>query len=509
MIVEADVTPSEFYSKGIQDRRPYEDRAKKLSELTLPYVFRDESANGSTEYADSIEQSFCGRLINTLKAKVGIAILPPSTSPFKLTMDSKVLSGNGYTPEEISEVNLLLSNKTSYINSEIEVQQIRAGLFDVILQNLLVGSCVIEKVKSRGIKLHLLRNFVVELDSHGEAIKICIKEMLTTLPDGVESMPKEEYELYTMCILDESTEKWTMTQEIDRQQVGEPITYTKAKFPFQYIGWTWISGDKYHRPYAEDYYNDMVQYNTLSKVLTQGSVVASKSLIFVDQRGNRTKIDDIIKAKNGSVIDGSANDVTSFQLGKNFDFQVPMEMLSSIGRNLSQSFMMAESATRNAERVTAEEIRVMARELEESNLSGVYTKMTHQFTKRIVEWIMQELDIEFKEIGVHIVTGLDALGRSSEGQRLEAFVQKAIAIGVGGLLNMDEIIRRVASFDNINIDGIVKSKAQIAEEQKVAQDAQLQQQLMEETAKSTGSSIGGMAGQALTAQQDIQTQGEI
>jgi hypothetical protein len=495
-----DTLPSEYYNKRLADRTPYETRAKNISSITLPYVFRDVSANQTTAYADSIQQSFCGRLVNTLTSKLTMGILPPSASPFKLVIDNNALVEAGYDPGMIAEVNLLISQATNTINSEIEKQQIRNTLFDINLQNIIAGSIIMEKVKNNGIKIHTLRSFVADLDSRGEMFGMCIVETLKKLPDGIEPKEeKEEYELYTMCIYDKQAKKWVMTQELEKEIVNT-IEYTEKKFPFQHIGFRWVPGDKYHRPYAEDYYNDMVQYNTLSEVLTQGSVVASKSLIFVDQRGNRTRKEDVVDSRNGDVVDGNAADVTSFQLGKNFDFQVPLERLTDIGKNLAQAFMMAEGITRNAERVTAEEIRVMAQELEQSNLSGVYTKMTSQFTKKIVEWVMQELGIEFKEISAHIVTGLDALGRSAENQKFMAFIQSMMGLGLIDKLNIDEVVSRMAGYENINTNNLLKSAQQIQTEQEQA----MQQSMMAQGANSIGSKAGDMLTNAMAQQQQQQ-----
>jgi len=32
--------PSAFYTSNLSDRKPYEDRAQAISEISLPYVFR-------------------------------------------------------------------------------------------------------------------------------------------------------------------------------------------------------------------------------------------------------------------------------------------------------------------------------------------------------------------------------------------------------------------------------------------------------------------------------------
>ena len=141
-----EVLPSELYAQLEPDRKPYEDRAEDICSITLPYVFTDDSFNPNTDTPYTIAQSFNGALVSSLKAKVGMALLPPSTSSFRFKPDPKALLDLlGGSPEAMSNLNKELSLKTDAVNSEIERQQIRSDLFDMILHMLLVGSVVVEK----------------------------------------------------------------------------------------------------------------------------------------------------------------------------------------------------------------------------------------------------------------------------------------------------------------------------------------------------------------------------
>lgn len=498
MAIFGDLKPKEFYDKFSASRTSYETRAQRISNMTLPYLFSKTFSESST-YKDKISQSYCGRLLNTLKAKMGMSLLPPSTSSFRLEPNKDALleisQGN---VDFMAEVYAKISSVTNQITKEIEAQQIRDTLFDMLLQLIAVGSVVMEKVKDDGIMIHTLKNFAVELDSRGEARRMCVVEKLKDLPEGiVSSEEKDEYDLYTLIERNGEDKKWYVTQSVGDEVVGKELKYSEDKVPFQYVGWNWTTGDKYHRPYAEDYIDDMEQYNTLSNLLTKGSVVASKVLVFVDERGNRTRLSDVTESENGAVINGRADDVTAFQLQKNFDFQVPMERLQDLQKNLASAFLMNESVTRDAERVTAQEIRFMAQELESSSLSGVYSKLSKKVSKRIVQWIMNELKIEFKEVSINVITGLDALGRSQEAQKLDGLVQRMAQMNLAHYLIQNELINRYAAFEGIDVTGLIKTPTQVQQEQAQAQ-AQQQEAL---GAQALMESAGQGAGQALTGQQ--------
>jgi hypothetical protein len=486
-----EISPKEFYNKFSAGRMDHENTAKSISELTLPYIMMEDGASSSTQYKDKISQAFCGRLVNTLKSKMGMSLLPPSTSSFRLEPDKDALETiTQGDPEAKAVIYAELSARTAQINKEIEAQQIRDTIFDMLTQLIVVGSIIMEKKDSKGIKLHTLRNFTVDLDATGEPRAMCVVEKLKDLPEGIDfKEDQEEYMLYTLVERDYLTGSWILKQSIDDVIVGEEITYKDDTLPFQYVGWTWTDGDKYHRPYAEDYLPDMDQYNQLSNLITKGSIVAAKVILFVDEKGNRTRKSDVANSKNGAVLNGRADDVTALQLQKNFDFQIPMERLQDIGKNLASAFLMNESVTRDAERVTAQEIRFMAQELEMSSLSGVYSKLAKKVSKRIVQWVMAELKIKFKGIDVNVITGLDALGRSQEAQKLDGYVQRLVAMNMMHWLDQGELAQRYASFDGIDTTGLLKTPNQVAQEQAQAQAAQAEQMGVESFAQQAGQSI--------------------
>lgn len=484
------MNPTEFYKKYSKDRSQYENRAEKFSILTLPYLIRADGANKSTEVPFARSQAFCGGLVSNLKSKMGLALLPPSTSSFRFSPEKETLEklypvgAEGQPNEEKEKLYSDLSAKTTIINNEIEIQQIRSPLFDMIAQLLVVGSVVVEKLDKNGMIIHPLKSFAVKLNRRGMAEGICIIEKMYTLPDGLEAKKvKDEYELYTLVNYDSETDKWIRTQQIgdEKDLIGEEQTYNdEMDLPFRYLGWQWAAGESYHRPYVEDYYDDMVQLNNLAELLTRGSLAAAKVLWLVDERGGRTKKNDIIRGKTGDVVHGSETDVGSLQAGKNFDFQVPMEREQNLKRELSKLFLSNESATRDAERVTAYEVQLMARELESSALGGIYSSMALGFSKWLVHQIMLELDISFETFDVEILTGLDAIGRSQEAQKMDGFMQRVATLGLTQYIDMKELLTRYASFDGINTNGLVKSEAEVKKMQEQARQAQAEQSVNDE-----------------------------
>ena len=493
----SDKLPSELYAEGLSDRNPYETRAKEIAKISLPRVIREDGSNGGEELGDTVSQSFNGRLVNNLKSKIGMALLPPSTSSFKLKPDAEAMETLfGENPDEKAREALYqkLSGSTDVINTEIENQQIRSSLFDMLTQMIIVGSCVVEKIpksEGGGINVFPLKTFVVKLDSKGKPVMMVVKEVLVTLPEGVKAdETKEEWEMFTLLEMVEGG-SWEMSQEIDGDLTGESSTFSDYdKLPFRYFGWEWLQGDTYHRGFAEDYYADMKQIDALAKLNTQGAVIAAKSLILVNQRGGRTRKDVIANSINGAVVDGVADDITAFQLQKGHDFQISNDREKEIKRELQQCFLDSGSVARDAERVTAEEIRVMAQQLESSSLAGVYSKMSLDWSKWIVEQVMDEVGIKFDAIEVNVLTGLDALGRSQESGKLDKFVERVMALQLNGYVHERELLNRYAGFDGISTIGLLKTTEEVAKARQEAADAQAKQAMAESAGVAAGQEGG-------------------
>lgn len=488
--------PSEFYREQLSTRRQFEERAKDFASITIPYTIRSSSATSTTKTKFKRAQSYCGALVNNLKSKIALSLLPPSTSSFRfvLSQDTQMQMEqlSDKAKQDLREkINMGISSATKRINDEIERQQIRPQFFSLIEQLLIVGSLIVEKVQSKGIIVHTLQSYTAKLDRYGKPEKFCIVEKLYDLPDDITvKEEKDEYELYTMVVYDRDNDQWVMTQELDGKIVGEEKTYKDyMDLPFRFLGWRYVPGDDYPRPYVEDYYDDMMQLNDISELLTRGSLAAAKVTHLVDETRGRTRLTDLVSAPTGAYLHGRGDDVTTVTVGKNFDFQVPMEREQNLKRELARMFLSNESATRPAERVTAYEVQLMAKELEASTLGGIYSSMALEFSKWLVHQIMRELDISFDSFDVEILTGLDALGRSAEAQKLDAFIQRVGALGQIEYLNMQEVLSRYASFDGIDTTSLIKTSQEVAQERQAQQAAMAEQQAQMSAADATGDVI--------------------
>jgi len=489
--MDEELLPSEYYSKAAKDRKPYEDEAEALAKMTIPALMRDESWTGSSTQPDSYGQAFGARCVNNLSSKIGMTLFPPNASAFRLTPNADLMGNvTGGSGDATSEIQKDITNGQNKINDRLEAANTRNTIFTVLEHLIVVSSVVLEKIPKKGYKVHTLRNFVVSLDDKGEEYKLCVKEKLTKLPEGITvADEKEEYELYTQ--LEEVEEgKWVLKQEIDGEYVSDERTFTDENRPFAYQGWLWTQGDEYHRPYASSYKGGFEEYETWSKILTKGGLVSSKNITFVDERTGRTRLRDVRKADNGAIIQGRGDDVTSYQHGKAYDYQVAQAEKEEVKRDLSDAFLLV--TRRQAERVTQEEIKGDTAELENA-LASMYSVVSNRLIKRMVKWAMQDLGLKLKTIQVDIVTGLDALGRAVEAQKLDELMTRAGQLGFADRFKKGSLAIKYAGFYNVPTDDILMSDEEYAKLQKQNQEALAQQQMNESGMAKAGQNMADAA----------------
>ena len=155
-----------------------------------------------------------------------------------------------------------------------------------------------------------------------------------------------------------------------------------------------------------------------------------------------------------------------------------------IEERLQFAFMLNTSVQRNNDRVTATEINYVSKELDDS-LGGLYSLLSQELQLPLINRLMFQMEkkkalpnLPKDSIRPKIVTGLEALGRSSDLQRLNTFVNQLqpFAEQLMTYLNLDEYVKRVGTSLGVEMEGLIKSPEQIQAEQQAMQEQMMMQQ---------------------------------
>ena len=179
-----------------------------------------------------------------------------------------------------------------------------------------------------------------------------------------------------------------------------------------------------------------------------------------------------------------------------------------IEERLGHSFLLTSGVVRQAERVTAEEIRMVSQELETA-IGGLYSLLSVELQMPLVNRLMAIMGKKSKLpklpkdiVNPVIITGVEALGRGNDLQKLDMFLGGAAQIvgpeAVAQYVSVGEYFKRRATSLGIKTDGLVKSEEQIAQETQQAQMMQMTEQL-------GPSGIKAMSDQALAQKEQEQS----
>jgi hypothetical protein len=501
-----------LYSAMETNRSTFLRRARDAAELTIPTLMPPQGHNYSTVYPTPY-QSIGARGVNNLASKLMLALLPPNAPFFRLSVEETQLMKD--LPKETTaadiqklktEMEKALSKVERIASKDIEGSSIRVGTYEALRQLIVAGNVLLFFPDDGGMRVFRLDTYGVKRDKTGNVVKISVKESIApaALPpdvkefvDAMENAPLEgeqkqnesmedNLELYTCVMLARDGKKWEVYQEI----AGEIIPSTRGTYPLDKLPWmalrlVRIDGEDYGRGFVEEYMGDLKALEALSQGVIQATAAASKVVFMVDPTGT-TKIKDLSSAPNGAFISGKSTDVTALQVEKRADLSVVNQVIGDITQRLSFAFLLNTAIQRSGERVTAEEIRYMAQELE-SSLGGAYSILSQEFQLPLVTILLDRLskqkklpELPKKLVKPLIVTGVEALGRGNDLNKLDQFIA-GIAQALGPqalqLINQTEYLNRRAAALGIDAEGLIRSPEEIQQEQEQAQQMQMMEKM--------------------------------
>ena len=488
----------ELYSKLSGDRSQFLDVAVEASELTLPYLITRDVTYKGTKSLLQPYQSVGAKAVVTLAAKLMLALVPPQTAFFKLQVRDDKL-GEELDPKMTSELDLSFSKIERSIMDYIAASNDRVVIHQALKHLIVSGNALIFMGKD-GLKHYPLNRYVVNRDGNGNVIEIVTKEIISRkvlgleLPAPPEAGPnapdsyEDDAEVYTCVKMDESSGRWTWHQEVDDVVLpGSRSTAPKNTSPWLVLRFNTVDGEDYGRGRVEEFIGDLRSLDGLSQALVEGASVASK-VIFLVSPSSTTKPQTLSKAGNGAIIQGRPEDVGVVQVGKTADFATASQMTQQIEKRILEAFLVMN--VRQAERVTAEEVRLTQLELEQS-LGGLYSLLTVEFLipylNRILLVLQRSRQIPTLPkdlVRPKIVAGINSLGRGQDAEALTRFIGTiAQTVGPEALMkyvDATEAIKRLAAAQGIDVLNLIKSPETMEAEMQQQQQMAAQQGLIKQ-----------------------------
>lgn len=506
-----------FYKTLSSQRLSYLNRARQYARYTIPYLIRQSDEIRSTKNdSGQLELKFDSvgaEAVVSLANKI-VQSLFPTRRPYYTVKPKK----ESEMAEELARDKQLALNTKSAINklnmdamelfnsSDIRNVLVRAATILVVAGDALYIDDTEQSSFEHKHRVYDLNDYVIKRDINGNVLKIIVREVILfgAVPQEVKDKlgtticakkeETDELELYTHVARTDG-ENFEVTQEMEDVVITEsPIKYTKDNLPYIPLSWNVISGEDYGRGLVETHLGAFKSVHNLSKAQALLSVAASRVTPLVKPGSQLShKIVELNNAPSGTYFEGLKDDISYPETNKLSDAQLTQAQIDNHSSLIARVFLMSTSIQRDAERVTAEEIRKMAEALE-SNFGGIYSQLSYIWQKPLaVRQFKRSLeanglaDLE-DTLDVLIVSGLDGLTQSSKLDDLYGFltalakIAQELGLPLAQLVDTRALLEEFAELYNIDtISGtsIIKSDKQQQEDQQAAQQAAQQQAVME------------------------------
>ena len=434
-------------------------RCERYAAVTIPKVHLPDHTDQNSDSIKYDWSSFGAQCVNHLTNRLIMGLFQPNFPFFRLDLSKEakamaLAAVSSQSPDEGERMILQVMNQGEQAALRVfDRKALRPLLYEVLRALVVVGNVAMD-YRFDTPQVRHLRQYVVRRSMNGRLIKILFYDELLydELEDDAKSAIQKVSPDSKVTMIQEfirTGNTWKLTQYINDQELPADRfshEWEDDEFPIKILCWDRAHGADYGTGLVEDYSAD---FGNLS-VLTESEVKLAIQLSDYRWLAHPTGMGDVNDFKNtrtGDVVPGGPNDlsmVVSSQRGQTLEAVANSAAL--VIQRLGRAFLMGSAVTRNAERVTAEEIRMTAQELETS-FGGVYSRLAVDLQMPLVYWLMKEVDLDISGTAIEptIVTGMDALGRSAEASQLMWFMQDLAGIGALGPLAMRLKVGQVAA----------------------------------------------------------------
>lgn len=508
-MLEAKYLNGEFLLKGEfqggdAQREETLTRCERYAGWTLPNIFPDDPLMEYDEMQNDYQSVGAQAVIN-LANKIVMALFQPSKPFFRmqLTKEQRALVVENGLSE--AQVDAALAQTERDAMRELDKSNARVAMNDIAQHLIITGNSLLFTPDDDMMQVYSLRDYTIKRDLRGTPTKIIIRETksVSGLSDELAALAvsqgyheNDDISLYTgICRVGKS--KYMVWQELEdicycHKRLG---VYNKDNLPWIPLTWNLCRGKDYGTGLVENYSGDFHTMSTLAEAILDYTTVVTDVKNLVDPAG-MTDVREITEAASGAYVHGREEDlyVHTAQITNAADFL--NGRFDAVARRIGAAFLLNTAVTRDAERVTAQEIRMQAHELE-SSLGGVYSRLSTELQLPLAKRLLNKLDKTFKDVEPVIVTGFESLSRNSELDNFRAFMQDMVVLADVP----DEVKARMEFGDVIAVLGAghgVDYKKFLKDEDKVKKETQERIQMQARAA--------GMEAGAVTKAQQGQQQ---
>lgn len=497
------------YTADEYDRQAPLERARQYSLLSIPAVQPPESFNPD-EILGSSYQSLGARIVINAEGKLMLALFTPGSPWYRRVLAPGVRYDPNLSADDLAFIDQKLYIQELQIQSALDTSNYRNMMRHAIRQELVTGSSCIEITDDFGFKVHRLDNYVVRRDADSKVKYTIVCEKIDPLSLSEDDFAKSELRMaefankpykdrlvkvYTKAERQKSG-GWVVSEEVN----GNVIRQRQQPYsPFLVGAYDLIPGEHYGRGFVEcNLSGDLRSYNGATKGLVEGLAAMTRLLVGIDPMAKITP-DELERAPNGHVFntqvrDGTVQGIGFVKTDKYQDLAFARSLREDIKGELSAAGLLETELQPTGERVTATQVMRVAREVSDA-MGSIYVNIADDLQRPLLEYTIWHLEREKVLVplpkgstSIQIITGVEALTRQQELERLNVAISGLAALGQEAMsrINIGTLVDRMMYALGIDTVGLVKSEEQVRAEIEQQMVAAAAQQAVPELAKAGG-----------------------
>ncbi|UPI11711.1 portal protein [Aeromonas phage yong1] len=465
-------------------------RCERYSQLTIPSICPED---GYSEQSDELRHDFQSvgvTAVNNLVNKMMLAMFAPSRPFMRYTLPqaqlNRILKATGLSEAQLREE---LSATEMDTVRELDNLGLRPKLYELMAHLIVTGNAC-RLMQDDVMRVIGIKNYVVCRDNTGKMLQLIIKERcvvrelapeLAALADSNESA---EVDFYRWWWWEPARKQYIERQYIGDKEIRDPKyqgRYKEQDLPVQAHYWRLPDSKDYGIGHVEDFVGDFEGCSQLSEAELNAAMLASEFRWLMDPAGNM-RPEDFKRSRNGDVIPGTEGQLVLVSAGAIANtITVVSASADKYIRRISQGFLITQGLVRDAERVTAEEIRVLANDLE-TQLGGIYSLLALNLQQPLAMWLMNRVNgstLKGTSISPTIVTGLDALSRNGDLENVRLFIADVAQITAlppetQKWLKLGPILSELAAGRGLRSSQYVATAEEVQQADQAEQDRQVQ-----------------------------------
>jgi len=500
--VEQDEKLSDLWTKRQGKKTSLMNRCEEYSRWTLPYVFPVDG--GENNELASATDSTGARAVNHLANKLIMTLYAPYQPFFRMLvrddftdeLAQAAKDGDPDAQEILDNLDKNLAKIEKEAMLELDYTKYRTEATMAAKSLIITGNTLMyhPENKTGRVQNYSLKDYCVVRDLSGVVVEILTRDMkalFTFAPevrellkagkkkDGKDYTDDCDVTLYTRLKLHDDG-KFHLTQHADDIPLDSKGVWPRDELPWIPLTWNLVRGEDYGRGLVEDYAGAFHSLYILNNALTTAVGIAADIKFLVDPT-SMVDVAALNSAESGTYHSGKKDDVTAIQLDKQMDLAMVESAVERLTRSIAQAFLLNSAMTRDAERVTAEEIRYVVQELELSH-GGIYSRFADEWQAPTARLMLKRVNVNIGNgmtIYPQIITGLDSLSRAGDLDNLRQMMQDASMLnnlpeGILAAIDNTRFLQFIGVRRAVDYDKFLKTADQMQAEAQAQMDAQSQ-----------------------------------